>query len=514
MTTRRRFLLLAGAAAALAGLPPLRALARATLPQNPFTLGIASGYPLPNGIALWTRLAPEPLAPDGGMPIEAFPVRWEVAEDDGFKRIATSGETWAEPAWGHSVHAEPTGLEPGREYWYRFHAAGATSPIGRTKTAPALDAELPALRFAFMSCQHYEQGHYAAYRQVAADALDLVLHLGDYIYESPSREAPVRRHVGPEPVTLSDYRVRYAQYKTDPLLQAAHAASPWAFVWDDHEVDNDYANDRSQDLDDPAWFLQRRAVAYQAWYEHMPARRSMVPFGPALQQFARLSFGRLAQFNLLDGRQYRTPQPCPKPGRGGANGLEDCAARLDAAASMLGARQEAWLAAGLAASKAKWNVLAQQTLMAQADSKSGPGQRFFSDGWDGYPAARDRLFNEFEKSRVANPVVLSGDAHSFWVADLKRDFEKAESPVIATEFLGGSITSQPGAKAMTETVMQESPHVKFATGAPRGYMRATLTPTRMETDIMVVDDVRDAASAVHRHSTWVVEDGKPGAVRG
>ena len=412
MTTRRRFLSLASAAA-LMGLPPVRAAARTTLPQNPFTLGVASGYPLPNGIALWTRLAPEPLAPDGGMPGEAFPVRWEVAEDVRFQRIAASGDAWAEPAWGHSVHAEPTGLEPGREYWYRFHAAGATSSIGRTRTAPALDATPTSLRFAFMSCQHYEQGHYAAYRQVAADAPDLVLHLGDYIYESSWGTNPVRRHAGPEPVTLSDYRARYAQYKTDPLLQAAHAASPWAVVWDDHEVENDYANDRSENLDDPAWFLQRRAAAYQAWYEHMPARRSMVPFGPALQLFGRLTFGSLAQFNLLDGRQYRTPQPCPKPGRGGANSLEDCAARLDPASTMLGARQEAWLAAGLAASKAKWNLLAQQTLMAQADSKAGPGQRFFSDSWDGYPAARERLMKDFENTRVTNPVVLGGDVHSF-----------------------------------------------------------------------------------------------------
>ena len=512
MLSRRRFLVAAGALACT-GVKPARVSARANLPSMPFTLGVASGYPLPSSVALWTRLVPEPLAPDGGMPAESFPVRWEVAEDDRFKRIAASGTAWAEPAWGHSVHAEPGGLEPGREYWYRFHAAGATSPVGRTKTAPALDADVQSLRFAFMSCQHYEQGHYGAYRQVAADAPDLVLHLGDYIYESPSREAPVRRHEGPEPVTLSDYRVRHAQYKTDALLQAAHAAAPWAVVWDDHDVDNDYANDRSQDLDDPAWFLQRRAAAYQAWYEHMPVRRSMVPFGPGLQLFGRLDFGRLAQFHLLDGRQYRTPQPCPKPGRGGATLIEDCAARLDPSATMLGARQEAWLAAGLAGSQARWNLLAQQTLMAQSDSKPGPGQRFFSDGWDGYPAARDRLFNTLEKNRVTNPVVLSGDAHSFWVADLKRDSDKAESPVIATEFLGGSITSQPGAKAMTETVLQECPHVRFASAAQRGYMRATVTPARMETDIMVVDDVRDPNTATRKHSTWVVENGRAGAVK-
>ena len=512
MSSRRHFLLLAATVPVL-GLPSLRASARTSLPQDPFTLGVASGYPLPGGLALWTRLAPQPLAPDGGMPMETLPVRWEVAEDDGFKRIAASGDAWAEPAWGHSVHAEPAGLEPGREYWYRFHAGGATSPVGRSKTAPAPDADVQSLRFAFMSCQHYEQGHYAAYRQVAADALDLVLHLGDYIYESSWGTQPVRRHVGPEPVTLTDYRVRYAQYKTDPLLQAAHAASPWACVWDDHEVENDYANDRSENLDDPAWFLQRRAAAYQAWYEHMPARRSMVPFGPALQLYGRLGFGRLAQFNLLDGRQYRTPQPCPKPGRGGANSLEDCAARLDPTASMLGPRQEAWLAASLAGTKARWNFLAQQTLMAQTDSKAGPGHRFFSDGWDGYPAARQRLFRDLENSRVTNPVSLGGDVHSFWVSDLKRDFDQPSSATLATELVGGSITSQPGAKAMTETVMQECPHVRFATGAQRGYMRATLTPSRMETDVMVVDEVRDPASAVRKHSSWVVEDGRPGAVR-
>ena len=507
---RRRFLQTFAALSAGGALS--KVWGKPTFNTYPFTLGVASGYPLPNGVVLWTRLAPEPFAPGGGMPPVNVPVRWEVSEDAGFQKLAASGTAYAEPAWGHSVHVELNTLAPAREYWYRFHAGEAITPVGHTRTAPVLGAKVNQLRFAFASCQQFEQGYYGAYRHMAAESLDLVIHLGDYIYESSWGERRVRHHEGPTPVTLGDYRARYACYKQDPSLQAAHAACPWLMVWDDHEVENDYAADRSQNADVPSWFLARRAAAYQAWYEHMPVPRSMVPFGPDLRLYTRVSFGDLVDFNLLDDRQYRSPQPCPKPGRGGSNIIENCAARLDPAATLLGARQEAWLGAGLAASKAQWNVLAQQTLMAQSDSLAGPGQRFFSDGWDGYPAARERLFQQLAEGQVTNPVVIGGDVHSFWVADLKRDFNRPESATIGTEFVGGAITSRPPPAALTATAKAEGPHIHLATSAYHGYVCMTLTPQQLRADLRAVADIRDPKTGITTFSSWTVATGRPGAI--
>jgi alkaline phosphatase D len=510
----RRDLLRALAAAGLAGLSPrlwaIPTCAALPLAHFPFTLGVASGYPRPDGMVLWTRLAPQPLAPGGGMPPAVVPVRWEVASDLGFRRIAASGTAYATPQWGHSVHVEPSGLEPEREYWYRFHAGDTTSPIGRTRTAPATDAEPTRLRLGVGSCQHYEQGWFVAYRHVVADDLDLFLHLGDYIYESSARPPRVREHGAPEPHTLEDYRRHHALYKSDPDLQAAHASCPWVVVWDDHEVENDYAGDRSENDDEPAWFLQRRAAAYRAYYEHMPLPRSMVPFGPYLRLYTRVGFGRLAEIHLLDDRQYRTPQPCPRPGRGGSNVIEDCAERLDPRATLLGARQESWLQAGLDASGARWNLLGQQTLMAQADGKAGPGQRFFSDGWDGYPAARRRLLDYVAARRPANPVVLGGDLHSFWVSDLKPDFDDPGSPVVASELVTTSITSAPPPEELIQTAVSEGPHIQYATGLRRGYLRLELNPGQLRADLRGVTSVVDRDAGCETLATFVVEDGRPG----
>ncbi len=398
MTTRRDFLhgLLLGGAS----LASTRVWATSGFPNYPFTLGVASGYPSPDGIALWTRLAPEPLAPGGGLDPRTYRVQWEIADDEGFGRIVDEGVAYATPEWAHAVHVETARLAPARTYWYRFHAGDATSPTGRFRTAPARDAEPGRLRFAFASCQQYEQGYYAAYRHMLADELELVVHLGDYIYESSWGEALVRRHEGPEPVTLEQYRARHACYRLDPDLQAAHAACAWLFTWDDHEVDNDYAASLSQDEDVRRWMLARRAMAYRAYFEHLPLRRAMTPLGPDLRLHARVPWGKLAAFTMLDTRQYKSPQPCPKPGRAGSNMIEDCAARANPAATMLGDAQERWLAAGLAAGVAQWNLLGQTTLMGQADSKAGPGQMFYSDAWDGYPAARRRLLQTLVDTRA------------------------------------------------------------------------------------------------------------------
>jgi alkaline phosphatase D len=302
-----------------------RAFGQSAPTSDPFTLGVASGYPLPTGVVLWTRLAPAPLVPGGGMPREAVAVEWEVASDERMSRIVQHGAVTAVPEWAHAVHVEVEGLEPGRWYWYRFRAGRAVSPVGRTRTAPAADSVPDRLRFAYASCQHYEQGYFVAYRLMRADDLDLIVFLGDYIYESTTSRPRVRQHGAPECHTLDDYRIRYALYKTDRDLQAAHAACPWIVTWDDHEVSNDYANDRGQVLNGREWFLARRAAAYQAYYEHMPLRRQMVPFGPHMRLYHRLAFGGLVQFHLLDDRQYRAHQPCTPPERGGSAIGEGCA---------------------------------------------------------------------------------------------------------------------------------------------------------------------------------------------
>jgi len=480
-------------------------------PAYPFSLGVASGYPLPDGFVLWTRLAPEPLAPAGGMPPVSVPVGVEVAADPAFRKIVARAACHATPDWGHSVHAELAGLEPDRWYWYRFHAGDATSPVGRARTAPALDATPPRLRFAAGSCQQYEQGFYAAYRHMLADDLDLIVHLGDYIYESSWGRDHVRHHEGPEPVTLDDYRARFARYKTDPDLQAAHALCPWLVTWDDHEVENDYAGARSENDDEPSWFLRRRAAAYQAYYEHLPLRRSMVPFGPDMRIHTRVAFGQLASFHLLDDRQYRSPQPCPKPGRGGSNRVEGCEERWNAEATLLGARQERWLEAGLSESRTRWNVIGQQALMAQADAKVGAGVKVYTDGWDGYPAARRRLLDFLGRARPANPVVISGDIHSFWVNDLKPDFDDPQSPVVASEFVCGSITSQPPPEDMIQAEKSEGAgFIRYATGVHRGYARIEVTPERWVADLRALADVRRRDSACSTLCSWVVEDGKPG----
>lgn len=512
--SRRAFLARSGALAIALAVPFPRVLARPGFAGNPFTLGVASGYPRPDRVVLWTRLAPEPLA-GGGMPEAAVEVEWEIAADEGFRNIVRRGREVATPELAHSVHAEVTGLEPSRWYWYRFRAGRNASPVGRTRIAPAADAAADRLRFAFASCQQYEQGYYVAYRHMAGEDLDLVIHLGDYIYESSWGRNHVRAHGTGEPVTLEEYRNRYALYKSDADLQAAHAAFPWLVTWDDHEVQNDYADDRSQHLDPRALFLMRRAAAYQAYYEHMPLPAAMRPHGPSLQLYTRAAFGRLVEFSMLDTRQYRSHQVCPRPGRGGGNTVDadECRERLDAGLTMLGAAQEKWLHDGLAASLARWNVIAQQTLMAQADRKPGEGRQFWSDGWDGYPKARERLLKFIADKRIANPIVIGGDVHMSAVADLKTDFDDARAPVVATEFVGTSITSQGPSRQRVETILAENPHFKFANGSRRGYTLVELSPKRCVTRLRAIDNATDPQSDIRDLAAFTVEDGRPGAQR-
>lgn len=501
MLTRRSFLKTLGALGAAHTLPSFAA--------DPFSLGVASGYPSPDSMVLWTRLA-------GTLDPLGVPLRWEIAADEAMKSVVLSGETTAEPAWAHSVHVEAKGLAPERWYWYRFMAAGAESPIGRTRTTPATHAVDPRLRFAFASCQQYEQGYFAAYRHIAADAPDLVAFLGDYIYESSWGRDHVRKHDAPEPYTLEDYRGRYTQYRSDADLQAAHAACPWIVTWDDHEVDNDYADDRPEDAMERAAFLERRAAAYRAYYENMPLPARMRPKGPDMRIHTHLDWGRLARFHILDTRQHRSWQACPRKGRrGGSNtiDIEHCERLPRPGRSMLGRAQERWLEENLGESPARWNVLAQTTPMAQFDTKPGPGRRAWTDGWDGYPAARQRLFQSLTDNKVSNPVVLGGDVHSFNVNQLKLDFDDEASPVLASEFVGTSITSQAWSQDRLDRYLPDNPHMLLVDSRFRGYVRAEVTPGRFQADLRAMESVQTRDASCSTLATYVVEDGKPGPQR-
>jgi alkaline phosphatase D len=481
----------------------------------PFSLGVGSGYPWNNGVVLWTRLAPVPDAPGGGMAPEIVPVIWEMARDPAMKDIAASGTTYATPDWGHSVHVEPAGLQANRPYWYRFSAGEAQSAIGQTRTVPGPSGKPARMRFAFASCQQYEQGYFGAYRHMAADHPDLILHLGDYIYEGSWGRDHVRKHNTAEAVTLDDYRARHALYKSDQDLQAAHAACPWLVTWDDHEVANDYAAERSVNLERPEWFLARRAAAYKAWYEHMPVPRRMLPVGPYASIHARVAFGNLAAFFLPDNRQYRSPQACPRAGRGGGNtvDLAQCPDLEDSKRTLFGAQQEQWLETGLGASRLRWNVIAQQTLMAQFNRAEAGGKSVWTDGWDGYPAARRRLLEHIASSKVSNPVVLGGDVHAFYVNQLKADFDDPNSPVVASEFVGTSISSQHGGQDSLDKRRAINPHVLLAEGRYRGYTRVDLTPQRMQVDLRAMESVQTREAACSTLASFVVEDGKPGPLK-
>ena len=502
--TRRRLLLGAAALGPLAVLRHGRAQS-----ADPFALGVASGSPRSDRLVLWTRLAPQPLD-GGGMPEAPVEVAWELAEDEGFARIAASGTFTAIPAHGHTVHAEPTGLAPGRTYWYRFRAMGAESPVGRTRTAAAEGTALDRFRFAFASCQMYEHGYFSAYRHMAADDLDLVVHLGDYIYEMSWGRRHVRRHGGAIPTELWEFRDRWALYKSDPDLRAAHQAAPWVAIWDDHEVANDYTDDRSPRTDDPKAFLRIRAAAYQSFWEHMPLPMAAAPRGPAMRIHERYRFGDMLDLTLLDDRQYRSHPPCGAA-KGNAPASTDCEDRTAAGRTMLGLEQERWFDAAMAGARGRWTVVAQQTLMAELDRKAGEGKSFWMDGWDGNPGSRDRLLGSIAAHRPSNPVVISGDVHAFWVADLKQDFADPASATLASEIVGTSITSQGPSEATIRTGLAENPHIRYARGDKRGYVRMTLEKQAARADLFAVDDPFEPNSGVQPLAAFAIENGVPGA---
>lgn len=509
---RRDFLGDLARLAALSAVVPTawRVTGRPRFADDPFQLGVASGDPTPTGAVIWTRLAPRPLEPDGGMAGPRVVVRWEVAEDEGFTRIVQQGRATAAPELSFSIHVDVAGLAPDRWYWYRFHAGDATSPVARLRTTPAESALVP-LRLGVASCQHWEQGLFTAYQHMAREELDLVAHLGDYIYEYGEYPNRVRRHAGLEIRTLDDYRRRYAQYKTDPALQAAHRRCPWVVTWDDHEVDNNYAAAVGENvMESEEQMLARRAAAYQAWWEHQAVRVPRARSWADLTITRALSWGAVAQVHVLDSRQYRSDQAC-----GDGNLAVPCGDWNSPARTLLGAAQEKWLATGLARSRARWQVLANQTMVADFDHDGGPKDVQSMDAWSGYPAARTRFLRDLATHAAGRAIVLTGDIHSSWVNELRVDSRRPGRPV-AVEFVGTSIASggDGGERApwITADALAAQPATRWHDGR-RGYLVNTVTPTEWTAEFRTVPYVSRPDAPLETPTRWRVVNGRVGVER-
>ena len=538
---RRRFLHTLGGSASAWGLgQALAAMARpagattAATPAwrtDPFTLGVASGEPGPDTVLLWTRLCPGPARPgavasateqadhfhekSGLSAQQVCIVSYEVYADEALKKRVHTGEFTTHAARGWSVHARVNGLKPDRPYWYRFRCGNAQSPVGRTRTAPAPDAPVARLRLALASCQHYEQGHYTAHAHIARDDLDLVLFVGDYISESTNPQHRLRPHTGGVPQSLADYRERHALYKSDADLRASHAAHPWLCTWDDHEVDNDYAGEHSAKYQDPALFLARRTAAYQAYFEHMP----VLPFAPGTAEawgsahpriHRQWAWGRLADLWTLDCRQHRSVQPCRDPLKGGGRVVLNCTDSDDAARSMLGTAQEQWLAQGLAASRRQWRLLAQSTQLSSTGIDTPLGRTIYTDGWDGYAAARARLLQTVADTGATNVVTLGGDVHQNVAANLRVVPNDPASPVVASEFVGTSITTRGMGEGALARIRTSNPDIAHARSDERGYTRVVVTPDSATATFLTTPFPAQAGAALGVQAVYAVASGRAG----
>lgn len=518
----RRRLLAGGAGLVAASSFGIAGLAQAAvnLGGYAFGLGVAAGDPLPDGFVIWTRLAPKPLEEHTGMPMRRVPVLWEVAEDDRFERIVRTGEVVAYPELGHSLHVEVEGLAAHRPYFYRFRLPGGdASPVGMARTAPLAGARVDGVRLGVAGCQHYQGGLYTAFRHLSQEAdLDAIFHYGDYIYEGGvAASAPTvldaqgnrinRAHVGGEIYSLDDYRRRYAQYKSDADLQAAHASAAFITSFDDHEVDNNWADTFDQDGTDPAVFIHRRRAAMQAWYENMPVRRAQRPDARgALTMYRRLDYGSLMRMHVLDTRSYRTDQYCERAGQA------HCRTDDGTGSTMLGQAQEAWLDQGLD-NGARWNLIAQQVFVMPVLRKAADGTvtRGGTDTWGGYPDARQRLVKSITDKGLTNVVVATGDAHIHAVGHVPLRDDELDGPAAAVEFLTTSIASGGDGAPETEgtrAMMAGSPHMKLV-NAQRGYQVFDIREREWRTDLKVVDRITSPGGRLSTLATYHVEPHRP-----
>jgi alkaline phosphatase D len=493
--------------------------AQPRLEAPPFQLGVASGMPTTDGVVLWTRLLPLN-AMRNAWADEIVDVRWELAEDESFKRIVRQGVAQALPLLAHSVHVEIDGLPAGQWFHYRFMVGGAISPTGRTRTLPPAGQAVERFRLAFASCQRLASGHFGAYRRLLDEDADLLAFLGDYIYDSGAYPSPtVPQGIAPA-TTLAGYRAHHELHKRSPELQAAHAAMPWLLVWDDHEVLNDYAGAPARGLAGGRLARQRRA-AYQAYYEHMPLRlasllrgiEGLTRGGEELRIFGSLSWGRLASLQLLDCRQYRDEQACS-----GLRGLvdpADCAALSDPRRSMLGAAQEAWLERQLAEQRRgrgrPWSLLLQSTMFSPRRLPILGGLRIWNDGWDGYPEARARLVDALLRHEVAGPVLLGGDLHENWACNVPAGAgdSAADRRCVASEFVGTGITMSSFAPGAIAEIKAANPHAVYADAGRCGYGLLDLRSDRLHLAFRVVDSLSTADPAISTAAAFDVESGSP-----
>lgn len=475
------------------------------LRRNPFRLGVASGEPGPGGFVIWTRLATRPLAEDGrgGIPRRTYSVRFQVATDPGFRNVVREGRAKATPTLGHSARVVVNGLSPGREYWYRWRIHGHVSQVGRAVTAPAPHHTPALLKVVAMSCSNFATGYFTAYRHAADEGADLMVHLGDYIYETGPRSVDIRPVASDKCTTLTDFRLRYAQWRTDPDLRRAHAASPWLVTFDDHEVENDYAG---LDGGTTTGFAGLRARAYQAWFENQPVRWFSRPEKHHIRAHRRVGWGALANLHLLDTRQYRSPQVC--------GDIDVCDEFEDPSRTMLGAAQTTWLADGLAHSPHRWDLLAQQIIFSRRLVDNGSDYGYVSGTWDGYRHSQQQVVDMLQPSAAGpgprNPVVLTGDSHAAWLNLVKADWDDPGSGTLAAEIGCTSITSgRDGHDGDgTHPFMADNPHVTFHNNL-RGYSLLSLQPDEMTIDYRVVDRVVVRDSPVRTRRRYVVRDGEP-----
>lgn len=478
---RRHFL--AGSVAVTGALATGRATSGYRLSRDAFSLGVASGELTDESFVLWTRIAPEPLQPDGGVDNVMIPVTWEVATEPDMKNVIRRGTYPAVPGLAHSVHVDVRNLTPGRDYWYRFAVKGQFSPIGRTKTLPRHASG--GMRLVTTSCQNYTHGYFVAYDHMVADEPDFVIHLGDYIYDTSFGETFRQHDAEKAPQSLSEFRRRHALYKTDRSLQYAHANVPFYCVIDNHDAIED---------NDPSLYRQR-AAAYQAWYEHMPVRGFSLRAPNQMRMHRRIQIGQLAQICLLDTRQYRdTKELCRDnldKAVGFGNYRERCDDIFEEQRSMLGSQQEAWLYRSLRDNRCAWNVIASSgpVLPYRIDVDNEPFG--YIGAWDAYPANRRRLIEAVNQAKTGRAVILSGDLHSFWAMD-GRKVDQSSERMPAIEFVCSSLSAnwpEPLSKPVSDN-LDNNPHVSFYEGAERGYLLHDVNEESWQTSFKAVGDAR------------------------
>ena len=510
--SRRQLLNYASALAVCSFFSPVRRIYASqsiNFTDYPFKLGVASGDPVTEGFVLWTRLAPDPYDLTA-LPQQPIPVTWQIAEDEKMHKVVQSGTSLAHAEHAHSVHVEVHGLKPDREYFYCFIAGKEKSPVGRTRTLPLTGKGLQDFRFAFASCQDFTNGYFAAYHDMVRQDPKLIVHTGDYIYESIYKDG-VRRIPVPVAITLDDYRQLHACYKLDIHLQDAHAAAPWLLIWDDHEVENDWGGSYSESISDPEEFLRRKTAAIKAYCEHMPLRLSIriQPRGVRIHQ--RTVIGDLIELNLLDCRQFRDQPPClDETGRAPLQ-IRRCSEALSHDRSMLGREQEDWLRQGFGNSGTKWNTLVQTTYMAPFDYVKSSDTGYKTDGWDGYAASRQRILDMIVNKHIDNPVSIGGEIHAFYAGVVNANAFDFASPPVLSELVCTSISSGGGGDERyheTLDLFSENPFARFFDNRARGYALCNVNHQRWHTAFRSIEDAQNPNSPGSTLKELVLEAGK------